>query len=142
MSTSTTTDTTATAVAIAFYEHISAGDLDAATALVDAGYVGHGLGSDGGPSSVRRDLETWAAAVPDLRIEIEDTVADGELVAIRMQLVGTQSGDFAGIPASDLPFRIGGTDVLRVREGRIVEAWTLCDLASMFAQVGALPATA
>lgn len=127
------------AVASHFYAHVSAGDLDAATSLISHVYVGHGMGAGGGPDSVRADLEVWAAAVPDLTIEVHDTITQGDRVAVRLTMRGTQTGDFAGIPASDRAFQIGGTDVLRIHDGRITEAWTLCDLASMFVQVGALP---
>ncbi|MQA08410.1 MAG: ester cyclase [Pseudonocardiaceae bacterium] len=125
-----------------FYERLAAGDSTGAVELVGAGYVGHGLGAGGGPASVKKDIDTWLAAVPDLRIDVHDTVAEGDRVALRMTLRGTQSGRFAGIPASGKPFEIGATDVVRVADGAIVEAWTLCDLASMFSQLGALPSTA
>jgi steroid delta-isomerase-like uncharacterized protein len=136
------TTTTNTETAVRFYGRVSAGDAAGAAALIGDGYVGHGMGAGGGPESVRRDLETWLAAAPDLRIDVEDTIAQDDRVVVRVTMRGTQTGDFAGIPASGRPFEIGGTDVLRVRDGAIVEAWTLCDLASMFAQVGALPAPA
>lgn len=132
-------DTTTTGVANRFYELISVGDSEAAAALVAPLYVGHGLGSGGGPDSVRQDLDTWLAAAPDLTIDVRDTIIEGDKVAVRMKMRGTQTGKFAGIPPSGRPFQISATDILRVVDGKIVEAWTLCDLASMFSQVGALP---
>lgn len=126
-------------VARDFYERISSADTSGAAALISPDYVGHGLGASGGPDAVKEDLETWLAAVPDLHIEVHDTIAQSDRVAVRTTMQGTQTGVFAGIPASGRTFAIGATDVLRVTDGSIVEAWTLCDLASMFAQVGALP---
>lgn len=131
-----------TEVAVSFYERISGHDAAGAAALVAADYVGHGMGGGGGPDSVQRDVETWLQAVPDLEIVIRDVIAQGDRAVVRMHLRGTHRGVFAGIPASERSFEIGGTDVLRVADGRIVEAWTLCDLASMFAQIGALPTRA
>ena len=127
-------------VAHRFYTRFGSGDLDGAVALVASGYVGHGLGAGGGPESVRQDLDTWCSAVPDVSVEIHDTISQGDRVVVRMTLRGTQSGDFGSVPASGRSFEIGGTDILRVDNGQIVEAWTLCDLASMFIQIGALPA--
>lgn len=80
--------------------------------------------------------------MPDLQIDVRDTVTEGDRVVLRMTMRGTQTGAFAGLPASGKTFKIGATDVLRVVGGEIVEAWTLCDLASMFAQLGALPSQA
>jgi steroid delta-isomerase-like uncharacterized protein len=128
-----------TRLAHQFYERMANGDSAGAVALIDPGYVGHGLGSGGGPASVKQDIDTWLAAVPDLEIDVHDSIVEGDRVALRMTLRGTQSGDFAGIPASNKTFTIGAADVLRIVDGAIVEAWTLCDLASMFAQIGALP---
>jgi steroid delta-isomerase-like uncharacterized protein len=126
-------------LALRFYERISAGDAPGAAALVAPDYVGHGLGSGGGRDSVRQDIAMWFSAVPDFRVEVQDTIAEGDRVAVRMSLTGTQSGRFARIPGSGKTFRIGSTDVLRVADGAIAEAWTLCDLAGMFVQIGALP---
>lgn len=132
-------DTSTIGVAKRFYQLFSAGDSEAAAALVAPLYVGHGLGSGGGPDSVRQDLDSWLAAAPDLSIDVRDTIIEGDRVAVRMMIRGTQTGEFAGIPPTGRSFRISATDILRVVDGKIVEAWTLCDLASMFSQVGALP---
>lgn len=126
-------------LALRFYERISLGDAPGAAALVAPDYIGHGLGSGGGRESVRQDIGMWLSAAPDLRVEVHDTIAEDDRVAVRMTLTGTQTGSFARIPGSGKTFSIGSTDVLRFADGAIAEAWTLCDLAGMFVQIGALP---
>lgn len=123
------------AVARRFYDHISAGRIDAAVELVVPGCICHG---PGGREGLRAELGTWAAAFPDLEIHVEDVIAERERVAVRMHLTGTHSGTFAGVTASGRRFAVRGTDVLKVVDGRITETWPLYDLAGLLVQVGAI----
>jgi steroid delta-isomerase-like uncharacterized protein len=123
------------AVARRFYDLISAGCIDAAVELALPAFVGHGLG--GGRDSLRVELQTWASAFPDLLIHIEDTISEGDRVAVRMRLCGTHAGTFAGVSASGRRFKVRSTAIVRVVDGRIAEAWPLCDLAGLLVQVGA-----
>ena len=122
------------AVARLFYDLVSAGRIDDAVALTHPTYVGHG---PGGRDGLRAELLTWAAAFPDLEIGVDDVVAEGDRVAVRMHLRGTHTGTFAGVPASGRRFDVRSTDVVRVVDGRIAEAWPLLDLAGLLVQVGA-----
>ena len=99
-------------VALSFYDHLNHRNLDAIESLTSDAYVGHGFG-DEGPASLRRDLEGLLGAFSDLRVDIQQSIADGDRVAVRMTMTGTHTGDFAGIPASgntiepsDLPSRV------------------------------------
>jgi steroid delta-isomerase-like uncharacterized protein len=121
-------------VARRFYDQISAGCIDAAVELALPAFVGHGLG---GRDSLHVELHTWASAFPDLLIHIEDTISEGDRVAVRMRLCGTHAGAFAGVSASGRRFEVRSTAILRVVDGPIAEAWPLCDLAGLLVQVGA-----
>lgn len=137
--TNTTTRERTTAVGIRFYECLSDGDLDGVLALVSDDFVGHGLGG-GGRDSLRQDLAGFRSAFPDLSLTVEDTITEDDKVAIRTTMRGTHMGPFAGVDASGNRIEVGGCDIFQVRDGRIVEAWTLCDSGTMFMQIGALPA--
>jgi steroid delta-isomerase-like uncharacterized protein len=128
------------ATALRFYELLNQRRLDELERLVDDGYVGHGMGGAGGPAAVRQDLESMTAAFPDLDIAVEDTVSEGDRIAVKTTLRGTHRGPFAGVPASGNTIEVGGCDVFRLREGKIVEAWTLCDSGTLFMQIGAFGA--
>jgi steroid delta-isomerase-like uncharacterized protein len=122
-------------VARRFYGLINDGHIDEAVELALPTFVGHG---PGGRDGLRAELQTWAAAFPDLEIRIDDTIAEGDRAALRMRLRGTHTGTFAGIPASGRQFEVRSTDVVRIADGRIAEAWPLYDLAGLLVQVGAL----
>lgn len=137
MASITTSETTT--VGIRFYELLSDGDLDGVLDLVSDDFVGHGLGG-GGRDSLRQDLAGFRSAFPDLSLTVEDTITEGDKVAVKTTMRGTHQGPFAGIDPSGNHIEVGGCDIFQVRAGQIVEAWTMCDSGTMFMQTGALPA--
>ena len=131
---------TARQTALAFYDHLNHGDLDAITSMTSDSYVGHGFGDDG-PASLRRDLAGLLSAFPDLRVTVQQSIVDGDRVAVRMTMTGTHSGDFAGLPASGNQIDVPSCDVLRIEDGQVAEFWPLCDTARLFSQLGAAAMT-
>ena len=70
----------------------------------------------------RRKWESMRAASPDLEIFTEQSVEEGEWIAHRY-LRGTHTGDFFGQPPTGAPFEARGLDMVRVRDGQLVEHW-------------------
>ena len=130
-----------TAVATRFYELYSNGEIDRVLDLLGDGYLSHGFGG-GGQENLRRSLEGFRSAFPDVAFTVDDTITEGDKVAVKTTLRATHQGPFAGVPASGRPVQIGGCDVFRVRGGKIVEAWWLGDSGSLFMQIGAGPVPA
>ena len=126
-----------TTLATHFYELFSNGDIDQVIGLLGAGYLSHGFGG-GGPENLRRSLQGMRTAFPDLSFTVEDTVTEADKVAVKTTMRGTHHGPFAGRPASGNPIEVGGCDVFRVQDGRIVEAWWLGDSGSLLMQIGAI----
>ncbi|HEX2092698.1 MAG TPA: ester cyclase, partial [Longimicrobiaceae bacterium] len=79
------------------------------------------------------------AGFPDMRLEEEAVVAEGDLVASRWTVSGTHTGPFAGLPPSGNRFSITGMSFYRVVDGKIVEGWVNDDNLGMARQLGALP---
>ena len=80
------------------------------------------------------------SAFPDLKATIEDTIAEGDKVVIRMTWSGTHKGEFMGIPATGKRVSIGVIDILRMDGGKCVEHWGQMDSMGMMQQIGAIPA--
>ncbi len=78
------------------------------------------------------------AAFPDLHVTIEDVLVEGDRVAVRVVLHGTQRGAFLGIPPTGKPVTVFALDVIRIENGRFVEHWGGPDLYSMVSQLGAV----
>lgn len=106
-----------------------------------AGGIAHGLGDDmRGPGQFKEFHAKFCGAFPDVRIEIDDLIAEGEKVAYRFTARGTHRGDTLGFPATNRSMRFSGMGVVRVENGQIVEGWNVLDQLGMLSQLGAVAA--
>jgi predicted ester cyclase len=78
--------------------------------------------------------------LPDLHMTIEDILADGDKVTVRLTVEGTHKGAQLGIPPTGRRIRIAGIVVLRIAHGQLVEGWNSWDQLGLLRQIGALPA--
>ena len=93
---------------------------------------GHVEGGDvRGPEDFRKMRDMFFAALPDIKLVIEDIVADGERVAVRWRAVGTHTGEGFGFPATRQPVNVRGTSWLVIRSGQLVEGWDTWNLGGM-----------
>ena len=92
--------------------------------LMAADAVGH---MEGVEVRGRDDFKTARAALlgafPDLKIVVEDVVADGDNAIVRWSVAASHKGDHLGFPASHRRVSFRGLTWLRFREGKIVEGW-------------------
>jgi steroid delta-isomerase-like uncharacterized protein len=99
--------------------------------------VAHGLGPDlRGPAAFKEFHATFRNAFPDIHIDIEDVIAEGDKVAYRWTATGTHQGHLLGIPPTGRSPRFTGMGIVRIRNGRIVEGWNVFDQLGMFQQLG------
>jgi steroid delta-isomerase-like uncharacterized protein len=124
-----------------YYEVVLEGrDAAALDRLLGPGFRSHGAdGTTVGPDGYRRAVLASHAAFPDLRVEVLDQVAEGDLVATRWRAEGTQAGPFGGLPASGRRVEIGAMHLHRVSGGRLAEHWEQLDTLGLLRQLGALP---
>lgn len=62
-------------------------------------------------------------AFPDLRVTLDDVIADGDNAAVRWTFEATHSGDTLGIPATNRRVKVSGMSWLKCRNGRLVAGW-------------------
>jgi steroid delta-isomerase-like uncharacterized protein len=79
------------------------------------------------------------AAFPDFHAEIHWQAADGELVTTYKTYHGTHQGPFLGLAPTGRRIHFETVDVMRVRDGKIVEHWGVANLFSLIQQLGAWP---
>ena len=98
--------------------------------LVDAifdRYVSHqpdGPTLERGPEDVKRFVGEFRAAFPDLRINIDDQIAEGDKVVVRATIRGTHQGMFRGMAPTGKEIEEKGFSVFRFsEEGKVVESW-------------------
>jgi predicted ester cyclase len=109
--------------------------------LLSQRFVDHSLlpGFPEGPEGVRALFSALHAALPDFRAEIYDQVAEGDKVVTRKAFFGTQRGELFGAAPTGRQIRIDVIDIVRVRDGQIVEHWNLVDQLGLFRQLGLIP---
>ena len=87
---------------------------------------------------MKQAAEIFRVATPG-RHEIRLQVAEDDLVVSYVVGRGVHAGELLGIPATNKPVETAGIAVHRIRDGKIVEYWSVTDVARVLQQVGALP---
>jgi steroid delta-isomerase-like uncharacterized protein len=109
--------------------------------LVAADHVGHDpFGDHYGPEGLRIAVAEYRAAFPDLRVSVDDLVAEGDKVVHRFTLRGTHAGPFLGIPPTGRAVTAAGIAIDRLAGGKVVESWVSLDALNLLRQLGASPA--
>jgi hypothetical protein len=88
---------------------------------------------------VKRFVAGLRRAFPDLRYDIEDTIARGDKLMVRSILRGTHRGDYRGVAPTGREVAVATIAVFRFADGRIREAWQLTDVHGLLQQLGAAP---
>ena len=93
-----------------------------------------------GPNGVAQLHDALLPAFPDMKLPLEDFVAEGEKVVVRLRVQGTHTGPFGDLAANDRKIDSGVLDLFQIRDGARVERWALLDNLGMMKQLGTIPA--
>src|ERR1700758_2895018 len=85
--------------------------------------IGHTENGDQNREQFKTGREQLLNAFPDMKVEIEDTAAEGDEVVVRWRVRGTHRGDSLGVQATGRPVEFRGMTWLKFREGVFVEGW-------------------
>lgn len=88
---------------------------------------------------LERKIGDMVRAFPNMRFDPEDVIAEGDQVAVRFTLTGTQTGPLGPVPASGKPIVQSGMAIYDLRDGKIQEVRIREDLLQMLSQLGAIP---
>lgn len=121
-----------------FYESYNDRDLDTTyERFVAHDLINHAFGG-------AYDREGWLAAdkglleaFKDLRVEVLDQIVQGNRVATRFAMTGTQTGEFYGAPSSGVVATLTGTAFDRIENEKIAEHWSDSDLGGFMQQLAA-----
>jgi steroid delta-isomerase-like uncharacterized protein len=92
-----------------------------------------------GPEGVKMIAGMFLNAFPDLHMEIEDIIAEGDKVVARFVETGTHKGDFMGVPATGKSVKFAEVGILQIQDGKIVKSWYNLDQFGLMQQIGAIP---
>lgn len=121
-------------------EVFNEGRLQEGDELLSPSYVFHdappGAPSEG-PKAVKQTVSMFRNAFPDLKISIEDLVAEGDKVSARATTRGTHRGTIFGIPATGKTVTMTGLTMVRIADGQITDSWVKNDVVGLLKQLGA-----
>ncbi|MFC7098909.1 ester cyclase [Halobaculum marinum] len=113
-------------------------NLDLIDELLTEDYVEHGpFGREShGRAEDRAGMDEILTAFPDFEATVEDVIAEGDMVAMRVTLRGTHEGEFMGIEPTGRSFEVQNMLFTRIEDGKIAERWVQPDTLGMFQQLG------
>jgi steroid delta-isomerase-like uncharacterized protein len=87
----------------------------------------------------KRLLADVINAFPDLHHEIVDMIAEGDKVAVRLNVTGTHKGEFQGIAPTDKKLSLDEMGFITIIDGKITEGWISADMMRLMQQIGGIP---
>lgn len=93
-----------------------------------------------GPEGVAKLHDVLMPAFPDMQLDLEDLVAEGEKVLVRLMIRATHTGAFGDMAPTGRRINVPVLDLFQIRDDRLIEHWALFDNLGMLKQLGALPA--
>jgi len=88
-----------------------------------------------GPDAMRQLVLFYHLAFSDIRMTVDQVIAEGDTVAARWTGKGRHSGELLGLPAARGETVTQGIDFLRFDHGQIVEGWVVWDILSLIEQL-------
>jgi steroid delta-isomerase-like uncharacterized protein len=118
------------------------GNIGLVDELVAPDYVNHSPGipdQPEGPEGIKVLVSMIRGGMLDLRVVIDDMIAEGDRVAVRYTIEGTHEGELFGVPPTGRRLSIESCTVEQVSDGKIREHWRVTDTLDMMQQLGAIP---
>ena len=123
-------------------EVFNANNLEVVDELVAEDHVHHdpAMPEEGhGREHMKEFATMYRSAFPDVHLQIEDQIAEEDLVATRWVASGTHEGELMGIEPTGNRVRVAGMTIDRIADGQIAETWDNYDALGMMQQLGAIP---
>jgi steroid delta-isomerase-like uncharacterized protein len=120
----------------------SNGDLTAVDRYLDPELVSHDPPLSGvpeGPEGWRKAAEVIRSAFPDWRSDVQQMIAEGDLVAEHFIAHGTHHGSVMGERPTGQHVVLRGINIFRIVDGKIVERWGRLDDLGLLQQLGLAP---
>jgi len=118
-----------------FYEAANKHNVDLAAEFVAPDYVDY-TNKIEGVEGVKQFGNMLIKGFPDIHWTIEDIVAEEDKVWVRTTITGTHRGEYRGVPPTGKDITIRCVDILRIVDGKIVEAWAVDDLLDFYKKLG------
>lgn len=118
------------------------GQMQVADELIASNYKHHDSSTQEfgpGPDGEKKRATMYRNAFPDLRLSVEELIAEGETVVARWSCRGTHKGELNGIAPTNKQINVTGISVARFTNGKLSEGFVNFDALGLMQQLGAVP---
>ena len=124
-----------------FEEGFNEGNLDLVNEIFSPNYVGHGLlpGMSEGREGIKQTFAAFHEGFPDFKMIVEETIAEGDKVVVRLSGKGTHTGAFMGVQPTGKEGSLTGIVIYHFSGDKIDESWIERDGLGLMRQLGAFP---
>jgi predicted ester cyclase len=105
-----------------------------------ANFIEHNQNLPPGLDGRTRFITSVLAGFSDYHAEIQEVLAEGDMVVARVLWTGTQDGPFLGHPATGKKLRFSTADFFRLENGKFAEHWDVVDSLPRAIALGLVPA--
>ena len=116
-------------------------DVEGHLKLYHSAVIHHGFSSRirPGVAGLKDHYDRLVKGFPDMRIEIDDIIAEGEKVVHRFMFYGTHKGEFLGLAPTGKQVRAAGVHIHLFKDGHAIEVWQILDTFAFLSEIGAVP---
>jgi predicted SnoaL-like aldol condensation-catalyzing enzyme len=114
-----------------FLENMAGGRFEHSDAMFAPDFIAHGASIN---YTLAQDVDatsSWRVAIPDLKVTVERTVADKDMVAVHWRATGLNTVAVGELPGKGDRLGIEGMTMFRFAAGRIAEEWSVVDVATL-----------
>jgi predicted ester cyclase len=130
------------AVARRFFEIFGEGNTDALDQILAPDAVDHdpyNPHANEGLEGAKKTMEMYREAFPDIHFDVDEQIAEGDMVVSRWSGSGTHEGVLMGIEPTGTKTTTTGIGIDRIQDGKVVESWNSWDTLGLMTQIGATP---
>ncbi len=120
-------------------ELFNEGNLDATDEIIARDHAHHEPAmpeEDHGPEDFKQFVAAYRSGFPDLHVQIEDQVTEGDRVSTRWTVTGTHEGDIVCIASTGRRVTLPEMELSSISDGKIVETWEGYDSMLIMQQLG------
>ena len=118
-----------------FIEAYNTNNLDLLDDIVAPDFFDHAHQQQG-LESLKQRLKMGLDAFPDWHETIEDIIAKGDKVWVRLSYTGTSTGEWFGLAPTGKKVTTTAVDIHRIVNGKLVEYWNVTDVLGFMIPLG------
>jgi len=120
-------------------ENLNKQNWAAISEFLASNFIGHNPEREIHREDMKESFTRFYKAFPDYLWTIDDMVAEGDRVAVRMTGLGTHKGEYAGAAPTGKQVKLADIGIFRITGGKIVEDWAQRDIMGFLQQLGVIP---